>query len=69
MNTLSGLAEAIAKVGSGAKLADLIGVSRQAIYQWQVIPADRVVAIELATGVPRERLRPDLYRPSSETAA
>ena len=25
------------------------------------VPADRVVAIEAATGVPRHRLRPDLY--------
>ncbi len=37
------------------------GITPQAIHKWQHCPPRRVVAIERATGVPRERLRPDLY--------
>ncbi len=45
-------------------LARQIGISRQAIHLWQragQIPAEYVVAIEAATGIPREMLRPDLF--------
>ncbi len=48
-----------------SELARQIGISRQAIHLWQragQIPAEYVVAIEAATGIPREMLRPDLYR-------
>lgn len=43
------------------KLADLIGVSRQAMREWSKIPAERVLSIEEITGIGRERLRSDLY--------
>lgn len=33
----------------------------QAIGQWTQVPAERVIAVEKATGVPREKLRPDIY--------
>lgn len=49
------------KVGGMAQLADKLGIARQAIYQWKRIPADRVVAVERATGIPRHELRPDLF--------
>jgi len=52
----------LAKVGNASRLATLIGVNKQAIYKWQRIPADRLIDIEKATGIPREKLRPDLYR-------
>lgn len=54
--------QAAASVGGVAALARLLGVSRGVIYKkWDRIPAGRVVAIERATGIPREALRPDLY--------
>lgn len=43
-------------------LAGALGISYQAIQQWKKIPAERLVDIEKATGIPREELRPDLYR-------
>ena len=49
------------KVGGVAELARQIGVTRQAVHQWQRIPAERVRDIERITGLPREFLRPDLY--------
>ncbi len=58
----SGVEAAFKAAGSGAALARLVGVSRVSVYAWDKIPAERVVKIEELTGVPRETLRPDLYR-------
>lgn len=55
------LMHAADKVGGVAQLAEKIGVSRQAIYQWSRIPAERVVDVERATGIPRSELRPDIF--------
>jgi DNA-binding transcriptional regulator YdaS (Cro superfamily) len=56
------LLEAIERAGSLAKLAQQLGISKQAIHKWRRAPAERIVEIERVTGVERERLRPDLYR-------
>lgn len=48
-------------VGGYPNLARLLNCTRQAIYQWEKIPADRVIEIERISGVPRHELRPDLY--------
>lgn len=53
--------EAERAAGSGAKLARALGLKRQAIYQWDRIPSGHVLKVEELTGVPRHRLRPDLY--------
>lgn len=37
-------------------------ITHGAILQWDRIPSERVVAVENVTGIPREQLRPDLYR-------
>src|SRR5215471_11459004 len=52
----------IEEAGSMRALGHLIGVSQQAISQWDRIPAKHIIEIERATGVPRNVLRPDLYR-------
>lgn len=59
----SALHRAIEHAGSAAALARKIGVTPQAIYQWDRVPAERVIAIEAATGgaVSRCDLRPDIY--------
>ncbi len=47
-----------------AHLANHLGVSYQAVHKWfrkGKIPAERVLAVEAATGVSRHRLRSDLY--------
>ena len=47
------------------KLAETLGISRNSIYKWRVkgvIPTERVVAVEAATEISREELRPDLYK-------
>lgn len=58
-----GLAAALAAVNDNmSELARRIGVSPQAIQQWERVPLERVPAVEEATGIPRETLRPDHYR-------
>jgi DNA-binding transcriptional regulator YdaS (Cro superfamily) len=47
-------------------LARELGINYQAIQSWKRIPAERVLAIEAITGIPREQLRPDLYRHDSK---
>jgi len=72
-----GLAEAIAKVGIEG-LARGCGITRQAVSLWTRVPVMRCADIERLTGIPRERLRPDVFgaprprprrRPTIEAAA
>jgi hypothetical protein len=57
-----GVTLAIEAAGGLRPLARALGISAGAIFKWQRIPADRLLRIEAVTGVPREKLRPDLYR-------
>ena len=55
---------------TGRPLSDLAKVLRvqpPAISKWsrRGVPATRVLALEAATGIPRTKLRPDLYPASS----
>ncbi len=52
---------AIRGAGGGEKLAGALGITRQAIYQWNRVPAERVLDVEKFSGVSRHVLRPDLY--------
>jgi TorA maturation chaperone TorD len=58
----SGLSAAIQAVGGVSELARRVGISQPSVSNWDKVPAERVLAVEAATGVPRMRLRPDLYR-------
>src|SRR2546423_145059 len=57
-----GLNAAIQAVGGVSELARRVGISQPSVSNWDKVPAERVIAVEAATGVPRVRLRPDLYR-------
>lgn len=46
---------------SASELARAIGVTPQAVVQWKQFPADRILEIEAATNIGRDRLRPDLF--------
>jgi hypothetical protein len=61
---LSVIREAAERVGGVPELARKLGVSRQAIYQWVEVPSARTAQIERVTGIPRSRLRQDLFAPS-----
>jgi TorA maturation chaperone TorD len=64
-----GLAEAIRAAGGVGALARKIGIAQPSVSNWSRIPAERVVAVEDATGVHRTVLRPDLYggQPAAQT--
>lgn len=55
------LEKAISAAGSSKELARRVGVTPQAVSQWKIVPYNRVLAVERATGVHRSLLRPDLY--------
>ena len=60
-----GLSAAIQAVGGVSELARRIGISQPSVSNWDKVPAERVLAVEDASGVERMRLRPDLYREPS----
>jgi TorA maturation chaperone TorD/DNA-binding transcriptional regulator YdaS (Cro superfamily) len=57
----AGLERAIDAAGGIAQLARKIGIAQPSVSNWSTVPAQRVIAVEVATGVSRQMLRPDLY--------
>jgi TorA maturation chaperone TorD/DNA-binding transcriptional regulator YdaS (Cro superfamily) len=57
----AGLERAIDAAGGIARLARKIGIAQPSVSNWIRVPAQRVIAVEGATGVSRKVLRPDLY--------
>jgi TorA maturation chaperone TorD len=57
----AGLDRAIDAAGGVAELARKIGIAQPSVSNWSRVPAQRVIAVEAATGVSRKQLRPDLY--------
>ena len=59
----AGVDAAIAAAGGMEAFQAALGVARRTVFLWkqQGIPAERVPAIEAATGVSRQALRPDLW--------
>lgn len=55
-----------AVLGSGQVLAEQIGMKRQAVSGWLIVPAERVLAVEAATGISPHDLRPDVFGPSTK---
>lgn len=55
------LRRAITNAGGVGGLGAGLGISAQAVSQWDEVPPLRVLAVERLTGVPRHELRPDLY--------
>lgn len=64
-----GLNEAILSVGGVTELARRIGIAQPSVSTWDRVPAERVLSVEVATGVSRMRLRPDLYAEAAVTDA
>lgn len=56
-----GVTLAIEAAGGVALLARKLGISQPSVSAWIRVPAERVAAVEAATGVERALLRPDLY--------
>lgn len=56
-----GLSEAIRAAGGVSELARRLGIAQPSVSNWDKVPAERVAAVETATGVSRAILRPDLF--------
>lgn len=56
-----GLDRAIQVAGGVAELARRLGIRQPSVSNWTRVPAERVTAVEAASGIPRVQLRPDLY--------
>lgn len=52
----------IEKAGGYSKLARKLGISHVAVLKWKNVPVKRLAAVERITGIPREELRPDIFR-------
>jgi TorA maturation chaperone TorD len=55
------LDRAIDAAGGVVQLARKIRIAQPSVSNWKRVPAERVIAVEAASGVSREALRPDLY--------
>lgn len=58
---MSPITRAAEALGGVPKLAEELGISRQAIYQWRAIPLEHVAKIERLTKIPLRELRPDVF--------
>jgi TorA maturation chaperone TorD/DNA-binding transcriptional regulator YdaS (Cro superfamily) len=64
-----GLTKAIEAAGGVGALARGLGISQPSVSGWSRIPADRVVAVEALTKVPRSVLRADLFGDEAQAGA
>jgi len=55
------LIDALAVVGGVSALARELKVTRAAVSQWYSVPFRHLREISKLTGIPRAKLRPDLY--------
>lgn len=58
----AGRDKAVQAAGSESELARRLGIRVQSVQQWTRIDDKWLLEVERVTGVPREELRPDLYR-------
>lgn len=66
------LQRAIDAAGSQQRLAEFLGIRSASISEWKArgrVPAERVLAVEEASGVSRHDLRPDVFGPAPEARA
>ena len=56
---------AVNRIGGQSALGRLLSVTQSTVFHWVdktgLLPAEHVLKVEAATGVPRHDLRPDLY--------
>lgn len=50
-----------ARRGLMFKISKDLKVTRAAVCGWVRVPAERVLAVERITGIPRQKLRPDIF--------
>jgi hypothetical protein len=58
----SGLSKIKQTKGMTSALARHLNIKRQAVSGWRAVPIGRLADVEKFTGIPREKLRPDIFR-------
>lgn len=56
--------------GGAIEMARALRLPPQTVYSWcfrDVVPAARVIDVERLTGVPRHKIRPDIFPPPPRT--
>lgn len=49
--------------GLAPLIAAALGISREAVWNWKRVPAERVRTVAKLLGIAEHRIRPDLYSP------
>ena len=47
--------------GQSAEIADACGINKAAVYQWKRVPVQWVRKVSRITGIPAEKIRPDIF--------
>ena len=55
--------------GLRIRIARECKVTHGAVYQWRAVPSQHVLTVERITGIPRFKLRPDIFGPVQTGAA
>ena len=67
-SAIDALKRARAEAGGASAIARALGLTPQAVLQWEVVPAERVLDVERVSGVSRYELRPDVFGVAPEAA-
>lgn len=54
--------------GMQRRLAEYLGLQPSTVSQWKSIPPEYIPEVSGFTGIPREDLIPDVFRPAREAA-
>lgn len=68
MQNLTGM-DAVKKAMPLARLARELNITRGAVAQWQQVPAERLREVAIATNLPVQVLRPDLFENTPQVAS
>lgn len=55
--------------GNATRLAEACGITPAAVYQWNRVPATKVITVERFTGIPRHILRADVFPAPTQQVA
>jgi DNA-binding transcriptional regulator YdaS (Cro superfamily) len=61
MSARTALREALKAIGGPTALGRKLGITSQAISQWDKVPSAQVIRVARITGISPHELRPDLY--------